>query len=59
MKWKQFKEVIYNDRRWNLDARDHGAKQLIKEKNMKIWNLIGPFICDYYLLDNKIDIQFT
>ena len=48
LKWKKFKEVIYNDRRWDLEDNDKGAKQLIKEKNMKIWNVIGQFICDYY-----------
>jgi hypothetical protein len=31
---------------------------MIKEKNMKIWNLTGPFICDYYRLGQKIDIYF-
>ena len=56
LKWKKFKEVIYNDRRWDLEDKDHGAKQLIKEKNMKIWNLIGPIICDYYRSEQHIDI---
>ena len=26
---------------------------------MKIWNLIGPSICDYYKLEQKIKIEFT
>jgi len=51
MKWKKFKDVIYKDRRWNLEDKNQGAKQLIKEKNMKIWNMIGPLICDYYRLE--------
>ena len=25
---------------------------------MKIWNMIGPFICDYYRLEQHIDIKF-
>ena len=58
MKWKRFKDVIYKDRRWNLEDKNQGAKQLIKEKNMKILNMIGPLICDYYRLEQHIDIQF-
>ena len=58
LKWKKFKQVIYDERRWDLEDKDQWAKQLIKEKNMKIWNLIGPIICDYYRLEQHIDIQF-
>jgi hypothetical protein len=47
---------MYKDRRWDLEDNNKGAKQMIKEKNMKIWNLIGPFICDYYRLEQHIDI---
>jgi hypothetical protein len=47
---------MYNDRRWDLGANDDGAQMLIKEKNMKIWNLIGPFVCEYYKLEKRIDI---
>lgn len=50
--------MIYNERRWDLVDEKDGAKQLIKEKNMKIWNLIGPTICDYYRSEQHIDIQF-
>jgi len=25
---------------------------------MKIWNKIGPFICDYYRLEEGINIKF-
>ena len=56
--WNKFQTIIYKDRRWDLDDKNQGAKQLIKEKNMKMWNLIGPFICDYYRLEQQIDIQF-
>jgi len=31
---------------------------MTKEKNMKIWNLIGPFICEYYRLEQKIEIKY-
>jgi hypothetical protein len=31
---------------------------MIKEKNMKIWNMIGPLICDYYRSEHKIDINY-
>jgi hypothetical protein len=48
LRWKRFKRVIYDERRWDLEENDNGAKQLIKEKNMKIWNLIGKLICYYY-----------
>jgi hypothetical protein len=41
LRWNKFKGVIYDERRWNLEDNKEGAKQLIKEKNMKIWNLIG------------------
>ena len=50
--------MIYNDRKWDLEDKDQGAKQLNKEKNMKIWNLIGPFICDYYREEHHIDIKY-
>jgi hypothetical protein len=58
MKWDKFKAVIYSERGWNLEDKDQGAKQLIKEKNIKIWNKIGPFICEYYKLYQGIDIKF-
>lgn len=58
MKWKKFKEVLYSDRKWDLEDKNQGARQHIKEKNMKIWNLTGPFICDYYRLGQKIEIYF-
>jgi hypothetical protein len=54
--WTKFKEVIYKERRWDLEDKNQGAKQLLKEKNMKIWNLIGPIICDYYRLEQRMDI---
>jgi hypothetical protein len=54
--WTKFKETIYKERRWDLEDKNQGARQLIKEKNMKIWNIIGPIICDYYSLEQKIDI---
>ena len=44
LKWEKFKTVIFNELRWNLDNKD-GAKELLKLKNAKIWNKIGPFIC--------------
>jgi hypothetical protein len=49
--WKSFKQEIFKQKRWDLEDNKQGAKQLIKEKNMKIWNLIGPLICDYYRLE--------
>ena len=58
MKWQKFKAVIYSERRWDLDDKNQGAKYIIKEKNMKIWNKIGPFICDYYRLERGINIKF-
>ena len=47
---------MYNDRRWDLEAKDDGAQMREKEKNMKIWNLIGPFVCEYYTQEKRIDI---
>ena len=47
---------MYNVLRWDLRANDHGAQMLINEKNMKIWNLIGPFVCEYYKLEKGIDL---
>jgi hypothetical protein len=29
-----------------------------KEKNMKIWNIIGPSVCNYYKSEEQIDIKF-
>ena len=58
LKWKKFQEVIYNERRWDLEDQKQGAKQKIKEENIMRWNLIGPFICDYYRQEQHIDIQF-
>ena len=48
IKWEKFKSKIYSEHRWNLEDIDQEAKKLIKEKNVKIWNKIGPFICEYY-----------
>jgi hypothetical protein len=45
MKWKKFKEVIYTDEKWDLEEKKEGAKTRNKDKNIKIWNLIGHFIC--------------
>jgi hypothetical protein len=48
---------MYNDRRWDFGANVDGAqKMLIKEKSMKIWNLIGRFVCEYYVKEKRIDI---
>ena len=58
LKWENFKTKIFNELKWNLEDKDQGAKQLIKEKNVKIWNKIGSFICDYYNLKQGIDIKF-
>ena len=57
LKWAKFKDLIFSERKWSLDDQD-GAKQGVKEKNVKIWNKIGPFICEYYREVKKIDIQF-
>ena len=59
MKWKKFQEVIFEDHKWDLKDENLGARQMIKLKNMQIWNLTGPFICDYYRLGQKINIYFN
>jgi hypothetical protein len=48
MIWKKFKALIYNESRWDLEDINQVASKTVKEKNMKIWNLIGPVICDYH-----------
>ena len=58
MKWKKFKQVIYDERKWYIDDDKLGAKQHHKDKNTKIWNLIGQYICEYYREQQKLDIKF-
>ena len=48
--WAEFKDFIFSECKWNLDDSAQGAKQDIKAKNVKIWNKIGPFICEFYKL---------
>ena len=57
IKWEKFKTEIYKERRWSLEDKG-GAKELIKFKNAKIWNKIGPFICENYKDIHGIDIKF-
>ena len=56
--WEKFKALIYTERRWNLTNKNLVAMQAIKEKNTKIWNKIGPFICEYYRHEQGINIKF-
>jgi hypothetical protein len=58
IEWEKFKALIYSESKWDLEDKNKGAIQIIKEKNMKIWNKIGPFICDYYRLEEGINIKF-
>jgi hypothetical protein len=56
-KWENFKSDLRASRKW--DFRDNGgAKEYDKLRNAKIWNKIGPFICEYYQAIDKIDIKF-
>ena len=57
MKWEKFKTHIYNELHWDIENKE-GAKELIKLKNVKIWNKIGPFICEYYKAIQSIEIKF-
>jgi hypothetical protein len=30
----------------------------LENKNIKIWNIIGPSICHYYMIEKQININF-
>jgi hypothetical protein len=57
IKWEKFKSIIFNELRWSFEHKG-GALENVKFKNAKIWNKIGPFICEYYKLNEGIDIKF-
>lgn len=41
IKWKDFKGKIVREKKWYLEEIRSGANRLTKERNVKIWNLIG------------------
>lgn len=58
IKWKNFKQKLERERKWFLEELRKGANKLTKEKNVKIWNLIGKSICRYYKVNEGIPITF-
>ena len=59
MNFEKFKALIFKEKKWIFEDKDQGTTQDIKEKNVKIWNKIGPYICDYYRQEQGIDIKFV
>jgi hypothetical protein len=54
-KWGQFKNTFPN---W-LFSTSKQKTDLVKIKNIKIWNYIGNEICNYYLSKKNITIHFV
>ena len=53
--WITFKECYP---KWNFEVNDKNEISVHKDRNIKIWNLIGPCICKYYQKIDKINIKF-
>ena len=32
---------------------------MLKEKNLKIWNYLGPRICQYYSEKKKVEVKYV
>jgi hypothetical protein len=55
IKWFEFKKTFP---KWVFTASNQ-KMNLVKSKNVKIWNYIGEQICNYYLKEKKVNINFV
>jgi predicted RNA-binding protein with PUA domain len=55
MKWITFKDKF---KKWKFTTSNKHKLNLVRAKNVKIWNYLGNEICKYYLIEKKININF-